>query len=197
MSKKSYQTLLQDPRWKARSKEIMQKDRFRCVSCSESKNLNVHHISYKKEFTFPWDYDDNELMTLCESCHKALHDQIDAARIALAEHFEKGLRYNTIRGSSSRNIIDADEDREEQLNELRDDLDNLRTECSDNRRYIESIEGDLDACRLSMSTAKKMLERVWPFIYEDIHCDDITMKYKRLIYDVSDLLGKNPQRKDV
>lgn len=40
--------------------------------------LNVHHLHYKRGAA-PWEYDDNELVTLCESCHKKEHDEIKSS----------------------------------------------------------------------------------------------------------------------
>lgn len=36
------------------------------------RGLNVHHKYYIKR-KFPWDYEDDALITLCESCHKLTH----------------------------------------------------------------------------------------------------------------------------
>ena len=38
------------------------------------ENLNVHHICYRigKE---PWEYENNELVTLCSECHKKIHSE--------------------------------------------------------------------------------------------------------------------------
>lgn len=72
----SYADKLRDPRWQKRRLEIMQRDKFRCVECSDDKNmLHVHHTRYLKN-TDPWDYPNCLLTTLCESCHQALHSGV-------------------------------------------------------------------------------------------------------------------------
>lgn len=39
----------------------------------KAKGLNIHHQYYVKG-KFPWEYDDDALVTLCEDCHKKLHE---------------------------------------------------------------------------------------------------------------------------
>jgi 5-methylcytosine-specific restriction endonuclease McrA len=66
---KSYSELLKDPRWQKRRLEIMQRDDFECKHCGNNINtLNVHHKYYIHNRA-PWEYSDDVLITLCESCH--------------------------------------------------------------------------------------------------------------------------------
>lgn len=68
-TKKTYSEQLKDPRWQKKRLEIMQRDEFFCHSCSDNQGtLNVHHLSYKKNYNL-WDYDNSDLITLCEFCH--------------------------------------------------------------------------------------------------------------------------------
>lgn len=71
-----YEDLLKDPRWQKRRLEIMQHDNFTCQHCGNGLNdgvpLNVHHIRYRRNL-MPWEYDDADLTTLCEKCHKEEH----------------------------------------------------------------------------------------------------------------------------
>lgn len=57
----------------------MLRDKFTCQMCgakaSDGTTLNVHHLRYHRGAQ-PWEYDDKELLTLCESCHKKEHDRI-------------------------------------------------------------------------------------------------------------------------
>jgi len=39
-----------------------------------ARSLHVHHKYYQEE-TFPWDYPDEALITLCWRCHKKLHEE--------------------------------------------------------------------------------------------------------------------------
>lgn len=66
----TYSEKLKDPRWQKRRLEIMQRDEFRCRICRDEKNtLNVHHCNYYGD---PWEAPDEDLVTLCESCHAAI-----------------------------------------------------------------------------------------------------------------------------
>lgn len=71
----SYLELLKDPRWQKKRLEIMQRDHFICTSCDcADKTLNIHHaVKYRKN-TKPWEYENAELFTLCETCHKKISD---------------------------------------------------------------------------------------------------------------------------
>ncbi len=68
----SYSELLKDPHWQKKRLEIMQRDKWQCVSCMDNNSeLHVHHLKYSTEM--PWDELDENLITLCSSCHKAIH----------------------------------------------------------------------------------------------------------------------------
>ena len=66
----SYIELLRDPRWQRKRLEILQRDGWACTGCHDTtKTLNVHHKIYRKGAK-PWEYDDTDLITLCEDCHE-------------------------------------------------------------------------------------------------------------------------------
>jgi hypothetical protein len=66
----TYAEKLKHPKWQRKRLEIMQRDDFTCQKCGDDENtLHVHHKKYKKGKE-PWDYNDNDLITLCEKCHK-------------------------------------------------------------------------------------------------------------------------------
>ena len=71
-SKKTYSEQLKDPRWQKKRLEIMNRDCFTCCHCGDSEStLNIHH----KKYTYGknvWDYPNENLITLCESCHKKI-----------------------------------------------------------------------------------------------------------------------------
>jgi hypothetical protein len=47
----------------------MERDEWRCLICGlEDKTLHIHHLAYRNNAK-PWDYPDEELVTLCEDCH--------------------------------------------------------------------------------------------------------------------------------
>lgn len=80
MAKKAtYYEQLRDPRWQKRRLEIMNRDEFKCQLCYDGEStLNVHHKHYHKGHA-PWEYTDDELVTLCETCHENI-DEIEADR---------------------------------------------------------------------------------------------------------------------
>jgi len=69
----TYSEKLRDPRWQRKRLEIMQRDHFKCRFCADgSSTLNVHHLCYRKGAD-PWDYNENSLVTTCESCHEQMY----------------------------------------------------------------------------------------------------------------------------
>lgn len=81
--KKTYSELLRDPRWQRKRLEILNRSNFACDECNASdKTLNVHHKRYKKGAA-PWEYDNNDLCSLCEDCHERRHDLEKAIRSRL------------------------------------------------------------------------------------------------------------------
>lgn len=70
MPKTTYSEKLKDPRWQKKRLEILQRDNFICCSCGDDgSTLHVHHIWYEKNKD-PWEYENDYLLTLCESCHE-------------------------------------------------------------------------------------------------------------------------------
>lgn len=62
-----------DPRWQRKRLERMEYAKFTCEHCeATNKTLNVHHKLYRKGAD-PWDYNDLELMCMCEDCHEEWH----------------------------------------------------------------------------------------------------------------------------
>lgn len=77
----TYSEKLKDPRWQKKRLEILHRDDFRCVSCTcNHDTLHVHHLCYVPN-TPPWGYDNDDLITLCESCHEAWHYLFDQTTI--------------------------------------------------------------------------------------------------------------------
>ena len=58
--------------WQKKRLEIFRRDKFRCRLCKdEETSLNVHHLVYD-DVENPWDYENKDLVTLCEHCHKEI-----------------------------------------------------------------------------------------------------------------------------
>lgn len=82
----TYNYLLFKPEWRARRLEIIERDKGKCVICSQEEKLQVHHRQYhfvviENKFKMPWEYADNLLITLCETCHKRGHNKFKVPTI--------------------------------------------------------------------------------------------------------------------
>jgi hypothetical protein len=66
----SYLDKLKDPRWQRKRLEIFERDNFTCRLCNDNlSQLQLHHLIYFKKEIPIWDYNNNLLITLCDSCH--------------------------------------------------------------------------------------------------------------------------------
>jgi 5-methylcytosine-specific restriction endonuclease McrA len=73
MSRMTYTEQLKHPKWQKRRLEILSRAEFKCEECQDEENtLHVHHLLYRKG-AVAWDYSDDELRALCESCHAEWH----------------------------------------------------------------------------------------------------------------------------
>lgn len=69
----AYQEKLKDPRWQKKRLEILKRDEWCCQICNDKKStLHVHHLFYKDGLD-PWEYDDKDLVTLCDYHHDVVH----------------------------------------------------------------------------------------------------------------------------
>lgn len=68
--KEDYYKLLLDPIWQEKRLNILKRDNFSCLICSDKESqLQIHHERYVK---LPWDIDDKYLKTLCYRCHEVV-----------------------------------------------------------------------------------------------------------------------------
>lgn len=110
---KTYWEKLKDPRWQKKRLETMQAAEFACQMCYDSTStLNVHHKQYFKGRE-PWEYDFDQLVVLCDSCHKEEHATEDSYNLVGS--------YLPLDGPQSRRdgavlilgaLMDADQDHE-------------------------------------------------------------------------------------
>lgn len=85
MTKLTYREQLRHPNWQRKRLEIMERDEFKCRMCGDNETtLNVHHKHYHKGH-MPWEYEEWELVTLCEPCHENMHETNDAAKTIMAK----------------------------------------------------------------------------------------------------------------
>ena len=87
MKREDYHELLKDGRWQRKRLEVMQRDNFTCTKCGTTNDLNVHHVRYIDGHK-PWEYDNADLITLCGSCHKATHEDIERKERESEEYVE-------------------------------------------------------------------------------------------------------------
>ena len=74
MSKKKYFEKLKDPRWQKTRLKIFDRDTWKCRICDNSEEtLHCHHLKYDYSVE-PWDIATNSLLTVCNNCHKFIHD---------------------------------------------------------------------------------------------------------------------------
>lgn len=84
-TKLTYKEQLLDPRWQRKRLEILQRDEFICQVCFDGEStLHVHHKHYHKG-RMPWEYEDEELVTLCASCHEGMDEQSTAIKSLFAK----------------------------------------------------------------------------------------------------------------
>lgn len=74
----TYSEKLKNPRWQKLRLFVYSRDEFKCRICGDDQStLHAHHIMYRKGFK-PWEYNDKEIITLCEEHHKMAHlNEID------------------------------------------------------------------------------------------------------------------------
>ena len=69
----AYKDKLPDVRWQKKRLEIMERDQWSCRACNAHEGtMNVHHLKYLMGCD-PWDYSDDDLITLCDICHTEWH----------------------------------------------------------------------------------------------------------------------------
>lgn len=92
MNRQTYSEKLHDPRWLQRRAEIFERKGRKCTDCECGPGaegpLQVHHLYYIKGRE-PWEYDDDHLIPLCDSCHGNRQSIEDEAKHELALLFGK------------------------------------------------------------------------------------------------------------
>jgi hypothetical protein len=79
-----YADLLRDPRWQKKRLKKLEDADWMCQPChDESSMLSVHHKRYVKG-RMPWEYDDIELVVLCQPRHDQTHVAKDIQSALLA-----------------------------------------------------------------------------------------------------------------
>lgn len=71
--KKQHAKELTSPKWKKKREEVFERYGKQCVECGSTKNIQVHHLIYRKGHHL-WEYNVDELIPLCKKCHQKIHD---------------------------------------------------------------------------------------------------------------------------
>lgn len=72
------------PLWQKRRLEVLERAEFACECCGETESqLHVHHRQYFKGRKI-WEYAENELEALCDSCHEEAHHRLDSVKVLLS-----------------------------------------------------------------------------------------------------------------
>lgn len=73
----SYAAKLKDPRWQKKRLEVLDRAGWVCEMCGDGESmLHVHHKQYLRGRE-PWEYDADQLASLCATCHKEGHGSPD------------------------------------------------------------------------------------------------------------------------
>ena len=87
----TYKEQLLDPRWQKKRLSILERDDWRCRYCQSNKStLVVHHLIYEHQFA--WEAEDDDLITLCEKCHKEYHETFAACEKIILTNLRKKLK---------------------------------------------------------------------------------------------------------
>lgn len=68
-----YDKYLRSPEWQEKRQERLALDNHKCAFCKSTENLNIHHRTYENLGNEDVRHD---LVTLCEKCHKEVHEKI-------------------------------------------------------------------------------------------------------------------------
>lgn len=104
MTKEEYERLLKSDYWKGYSYSLIKERNFTCEDCgkqfyNERNKLQVHHLVYRD--VNPWSYTPDEVVVLCEECHKKRHglafesEQTNSYSQMPLREYDKGDTYST------------------------------------------------------------------------------------------------------
>ena len=69
-----YYEYLESTEWKQTRAQRIEIDGHKCKICGTEYDLQVHHITYERVYN---ENVSNDLITLCNSCHHRLHEQLE------------------------------------------------------------------------------------------------------------------------
>ena len=73
----AYDKELRSNKWKRFRSRVLRRDGYRCTKCgAKDVILHAHHTYYFKGKCHAWEYPLEALVTLCEDCHNAIHNEL-------------------------------------------------------------------------------------------------------------------------
>ena len=73
----AYDEDLRSDKWKRFRERVLKRDGYACTKCgARGVILNAHHTYYFKGRYHAWEYPLDALVTLCEDCHNAIHNEL-------------------------------------------------------------------------------------------------------------------------
>lgn len=73
MSQLNYFMFLKSEYWNIVRNLVFKRDKYKCTKCWSIKNIRAHHLTYKHHFNEHRHL--NDLITLCDDCHKNIHNK--------------------------------------------------------------------------------------------------------------------------
>jgi hypothetical protein len=81
-----YSEQLRNPKWKSFRERVFKVRGKKCERCKISTNLQIHHLKYKKKH-YAWEYSTDEVLVLCNNCHKRIHGlDLDEEFYSITKH---------------------------------------------------------------------------------------------------------------
>lgn len=108
MTREEYESLLKSEYWKGYSYSLIKERNFTCEDCgkqfpNERNKLQVHHLLYRD--VKPWSYQPNEVVVLCEECHKKRHGIVDESNQHVQDFRDERDNYFTSTSSKERTTL--------------------------------------------------------------------------------------------
>ena len=70
MSKRDKIEYMKSDKWSAKRELVLKRDCYKCCSCNNTSNLEVHHLTYKRLGNERL----KDLAVVCRTCHQKIHD---------------------------------------------------------------------------------------------------------------------------
>lgn len=81
------------PLWQKKRLEVLEMAEWTCEACQDTKSqLHVHHKKYFKGRD-PWQYENDQLAVLCESCHERRHSRADSLGLVCSKLPVEGMKW--------------------------------------------------------------------------------------------------------